>query len=123
MEDFKGKRVPFAPENTLHASVDRSIVFRKKWLDAVQVHLGYRGSGTIWWTEANDVSQPYYQLFDASLGLTRGRFTLQCWGKNLGNTDYDSFYFVSMGNAFLQKGRPLQYGATLRLSLAQSSTR
>jgi len=118
LEDFKGKRVPFAPENTLHASIDRRFSCKGNVLDAVTVHAGYRGCGEIWWTEANDVHQPFYQLLDASFSLTRGRYTLQCWGKNLTNTDYDTFYFVSMGNAFLQKGRPIQYGATLSISLA-----
>lgn len=121
MEDFRGKRVPFAPEHTLHASVDRTFNVQKTMLDAVKVHLGYRGCGTIWWSEANDVSQSYYSLFDASLSLTRGRITLQCWGKNLSNADYNSFYFVSMGNAFLQKGRPLQFGASLNIALTQSN--
>lgn len=119
MEDFKGKRVPFAPENTLHASIDRRFSCKGNILDAVTVHAGYRGCGTIWWTEANDVQQPFYSLLDASVSLSRDRYTLQCWGKNLTNTDYDTFYFISMGNAFLQKGRPLQFGATLSISLAR----
>lgn len=122
LEEFKGKRVPFAPETTLHASIDRGFSFKGTWLDAVTLHAGYRGCGTIWWTEANDARQPFYSLLDASVSLTHGRYILQCWGKNLSNTDYDTFYFVSMGNAFLQKGRPLQCGVKLSIFLTRNST-
>ncbi len=123
MEDLKGKRVPFAPENTVHASIDRRFSCKGNVLDAVTIHAGYRGCGKIWWTETNDAYQSFYQLLDASVSFSRGRYTLQCWGKNLTNTDYDTFYFVSMGNAFLQKGRPIQYGASLSISLTRLSTR
>jgi hypothetical protein len=43
-------------------------------------------------------------------------WSLQLWGKNLTGTRYSTFYFMSMGNEFLQRGRPMQLGATLRLN-------
>lgn len=112
--DYVGKHIPFAPRNTVHAAVDQAIDASLPWLDTVYLHLGYGGCGPIWWTEANDVKQAFYGLLDASVSLTRQNLTLQLWGKNLTNTEYNTFYFVSMGNAFLQKGRPLQAGLTLR---------
>jgi len=119
LTDYSGKRVPFAPEHTLHASVDRYISCKGALVETIDLHLGYSGCGRIWWTEANDVSQPYYQTLDASVGFTKGRISLQCWGKNLTNTDFNTFYFVSMGNAFLQKGKPVQVGLSLRYTLSQ----
>ena len=37
--------------------------------------------------------------------------------ENLTGTRFDTFYFMSMRNEFLQRGRPLQLGATFRLNL------
>jgi len=114
LEDYAGKRIPFVPENTFHASVDRRFKMERGILDYAVLHLGYRGCGRIWWTESNDVCQKYYGMFDASVTFSKNRWSLQCWSKNLTNTDYNTFYFVSMGNTFLQKGRPVQVGVTLK---------
>jgi outer membrane receptor protein involved in Fe transport len=119
--DYAGQRIPFAPQHTFHAAVDQSFPSLTGWLDKVHLHLGYGGCGPIWWTENNDVKQHVYGLLDASLSLSRQRLTLQLWGKNLSNTDYTTFYFVSMGHAFLQKGKPLQTGLTLSWRLDTSS--
>ena len=48
----------------------------------------------------------------ASLSLETKRWSLQVWGKNLTATRYYTFYFMSMGNEFLQRGRPVQAGVT-----------
>lgn len=114
LTDYAGQRIPFAPQNTLHLAVDQSLPVMTGWLDGVNLHLGYGGCGPIWWTEENDVKQDFYGLLDASVSMTRQRLTLQLWGKNLTNADYNTFYFVSMGHAFLQKGKPLQAGFTLK---------
>ena len=63
------------------------------------------------------MKQNFYLLPDASVTLESDKFSVQLWGENLTDTDYDVFYFVSIGNAFLQKGRPRMVGATLRLKL------
>jgi outer membrane receptor protein involved in Fe transport len=115
--DYAGQRIPFAPQNTFHASFDQTLPQPAAWLDVLHLHLGYAGCGPIWWSEDNDVKQALYGLLDASASLTRQRLTLQLWCKNLTNADYNTFYFVSMGHAFLQKGKPLQAGLTLKWRL------
>lgn len=112
VKNYAGKRIPFAPEQTLHISLDHCARWKQNTF--LLTHVGYQGCGEIWWTEDNDVKQPFYGLMDASLTLNHKQWSLQLWGKNLTNTDYNTFYFVSMGNAFLQKGRPFRMGATLK---------
>ena len=75
-----------------------------------------KGIGEIYWDEANSVKQPFYALLSASVRFTKDDFTLDLWGDNLTDTHYNSFYFVSIGNAFLQKGSPARCGVTLRLN-------
>ena len=43
--------------------------------------------------------------------------TLTLWGRNLTNTDYNVFYFKSVGEEFYSKGRPLQAGIRLNINI------
>lgn len=115
--NYKGKRVPYAPGNTLYAGADYDWQLNGRLLKSLRLHVGARGVGDIYWDEANSVKQNFYLLPDASVTLESDKFSVQLWGENLTDTDYDVFYFVSIGNAFLQKGRPRMVGATLRLKL------
>jgi len=74
----------------------------------------YTGIGKIYWTEANTVSQDFYSLVNAKVGVNKGAFGLELWAKNLFNTGYNAFYFYSGGN-FGQSGKPMQLGATLKV--------
>lgn len=67
------------------------------------------------WNEANSVKQSFYALAGASVRLEHERYSLTLWGENLTDTKYNTFYFVSIGNTFLQRGKPLRLGATVRL--------
>jgi len=73
----------------------------------------YTGIGKIYWTEGNDVSQDFYSLVNAKIGVTKGAFGLELWTKNLFDTRYNVFYFYSGGN-YGQQGKPAQVGATLK---------
>ena len=55
-------------------------------------------------TEKEDGDSQYYNW----LGQ------IDFWVRNALNKDYASFYFESMGNGFMQKGRPVQAGIELR---------
>lgn len=76
-----------------------------------------RGAGNIYWDEANSVKQPFYTLLGSSIRLEHEKISLDLWGQNITNTRYDTFYFVSMSNAFVQRGKPYQLGVTLRISI------
>ena len=78
-----------------------------------------RGAGPIYWDDANTVRQKLYATLGAHITIagTDERWSLRLWGENITDTHYDTFYFVSVGKAFLQQGKPWQAGVTLRYSI------
>lgn len=115
IDDFKGKYIPYAPQNTLFAQAQYTFGFGQRLVRSLTLEADVRGTGRIYWNESNTRSQDFYALLGASATLEGDIWSLQIWGRNLTDADYHTFYFMSMGNEFLQRGRPLQAGATLRL--------
>lgn len=116
-EDYKGKYIPYSPQNTMFAGVSYLLPLRASWLDRIIFDANVNGVGDIYWDEANSVKQAFYALLGSSVRLENDVFSLTLWGENLTNTQYNTFYFVSIGNAFLQKSNPTQFGITLRMNL------
>lgn len=110
LNDYRDKYVPYAPQHTLSLSGDYTLNLHSRLLDRITLHAGWRGAGRIYWNESNTLSQPFYGLLSASVGLHRGAVSLEIWGRNLTDCEYDTFYFVSVGNAFMQSGRPRTLG-------------
>lgn len=113
--DYNGNYVPFVPKHTL--SLGGQYIFRINpghWLDRIQVNADYTGAGRIYWTEQNDVSQAFYGTLNGRLSLQKGNGQIDFWVRNVLDKDYAAFYFESMGNGFMQKGRPIQAGIELR---------
>ena len=115
--DFKGKFVPYAPQHTINISGSYERSFYNAIIDHLMATFQYTGVGKIYWTEANDISQDFYSLVNAKLGVTKGKFGLDIWAKNLFNTEYNSFYFSSLKKTYFQVGKPLQMGLTLKMEL------
>ncbi|MBQ8773656.1 MAG: TonB-dependent receptor, partial [Muribaculaceae bacterium] len=118
-EDFSGKKIPYSPENTLYGGANYSVPLRCFIFDSVDLAVNCRAVGDIAWDEANMVSQPFYALLGASVRLNCEKYnmSMDIWGENLTNVQYSTFYFVSIGNAFLQQGKPRRFGITLRMSI------
>lgn len=116
-ENYKGNFVPYAPQNTMFVGGTYTFNFSKCWLEAIVLDANVKGVGRIYWDEANSIYQPFYAQLGTSLTLKHKNYSLQIWGYNITNTNFDTFYFVSIGNAFLQKGKPHQFGATLRINI------
>lgn len=117
IENFSGKFVPYAPQNTLFIQGVWTIPLPHKHIKALVADVSMRGTGKIYWNEQNSLMQNFYALLGASLSLETKRWSLQVWGKNLTATRYYTFYFMSMGNEFLQRGRPVQAGVTFRINI------
>lgn len=115
--DFSGKYVPYVPANTLSASVTYSLPFNHTFFRSLDFNVNVSAYGDIWWNEENSLKQPFYALLGANLALNMKGFSVEFWGKNLTNTKYNTFYFVSMGNAFLQSGKPITFGAKVAVNL------
>ncbi len=116
-EDHSGKRVPYAPANTLFAGATWSRSFSGPALTGLTIQANARGVGRIWWDEANTVSQPFYYTLAASATAEFGNFSAELWADNLTAAQYDTFYFVSIKNAFLQRGPRTSFGLTARWNL------
>lgn len=114
--DYSGKQIPYAPSNTLFASAGYRFPLNLDWLEVITFNVNLNGVGNIYWDEANEVKQPFYALLGGAIRFENKRYSLDVWGENLTSTDYDTFYFVSIGNAFVQRGKPCRYGVTLRFN-------
>lgn len=112
--DYSGNKLPYAPSHTMYASATYSLPLKASWADCLNVMVDCRGAGDMFWDEVNSVRQPFYALLGASLRLEHLRYSIDLWGENLTNTDYRTFYFVSIGHGFYQKGKPTRIGVTLR---------
>ena len=117
INDYKGNYVPYVPKNTLAANASYSFYSLGNVLDMLQFRIGYNGIGKIYWDEENSTSQKFYSLLNSSIYAQKGKVSLELWGKNLTNTNYNAFYFVSVGNRFFSQGKPAEWGATLTLQL------
>lgn len=117
--DYAGCRVPYAPTHTLWAEATHAFILSRtsQWAQSLTLSANVSAAGRIYWNEANTLSQPFYALLGASVTLTGKNYDLQLWGRNLTATRYHTFYFVSIGHEFLQRGHGRQLGATLRLWL------
>ncbi len=116
-ENYSGNFIPYAPKNTIFAAVNYVLPVNRSWLNNVTLDAHMRAVGDIYWNETNDEKQSIYCLPGASVTFNQRHYSLSLWGENLSDTDYRTFYFVSIGNAFFQRGKPLTIGATLRLNI------
>lgn len=110
---YNGNYVPFVPQNTASLTGQYTFFVNKKLIDRLMLSANWKGVGMIYWDEGNRVVQPFYSQLGATLALQKGDFEIKCWGKNLTNTNYTTFYFVSIGNRFCQRGKPRQIGVSL----------
>ena len=117
MGDYSGHYVPYAPQHTLHGLLTAGYMVGHKALQAVTMSVKGDGIGRIYWNEQNDCSQPLYGMLAATIALRWQYVQLELLGKNLTGTRYDVFYFRSMGNDFLQRGKPRELGATVRFEI------
>ena len=110
--NYRGSFIPYVPQHTLMAGADWNVPLKDERY-ALTLHADVRGVGPLYWDEENSVRQDFYALLNASVRLSYDSYALTLWGRNLTDTRYSTFYFVSMKNRFLQQGKPLQFGATL----------
>jgi len=116
-DDFKGNYIPYTPQHTLSVGLQYNKLLRNSWIDQIFASTQLSGAGKIYWTEANDISQPLYAIVNAQAGVRKGIVSVNLWSRNLTNTDYSAFYFESRNRPFMQKGKPLQFGAKVSITL------
>ncbi len=116
-DDYAGNHVPYSPQHTLSGSVNYTWKVGSGLIEAVVFEVGSRALGKIYWNEENTRSQPLYALLDSSVRLEMGKVDLSFWGRNLTNTEYSQFYFMSIGNEFVQCGKPRTMGVRVNINL------
>ncbi|NLO70182.1 MAG: TonB-dependent receptor [Porphyromonadaceae bacterium] len=117
LTDFSGKFVPYAPQHTVNGNLNYARNLDNSFLSQIYGTISYSGIGKIYWVDSNEITEDFYSLIDAKIGVKKNAFGFELWGKNLLNTAYNSFYFESFGNKFFQQGKPLQFGARLTMEL------
>ena len=114
INDYSNKRVPYAPENTINASAQYSLRIGDGFLRYITFSADASAVGKIYWNEQNDSSQDIYCTLDAAVRLSGKNYSLTLRGQNLTDTDYATFYFVSIQHEFLQRAKPARFCATIR---------
>lgn len=112
--DYKGKRLPYAPSNTLFAQAMYDLPCSTTGKYFIRFSVDFNGTGDIYWNEANTLRQKFYGLLGASISYQSPKWSVELWGRNLTCTDYYTFYFKSMGNEFRQRGAPITLGVAVR---------
>ncbi len=115
-EDYAGNYVPYAPMHTLFASAEYMFPVDSRQLKHITFNINSSGAGRIYWNEQNSLSQPFYALLGSELRFSGDNYTLALWGRNICGKEYNTFYFSSMGNEFVQQARLQTYGVTLNLN-------
>lgn len=117
-KSYNGRYVPFVPKHTLNIGGEYAITCSPRSIfDRVVFQANYNAAGRIYWTERNDVSQPFYGTLNWRTNLEIGNAVISFWARNFLNKDYAAFYFETMNKGFRQDGRPVQFGVELRCRL------
>ena len=115
----KQEKSEFNPHWFMQVQAGASYTLRTgwNWLEYVIFRVAANGAGRIYWNEANTFSQPFYALLEASIRFEHRHWAGDAWGRNQTDTRNDSFYFMSIGNSFLQRRRKSNFGETLSITL------
>lgn len=106
--DYSGNVIPYSPSSTLFALAAYSFVFGHPFFRNLEVSVDVAGTGKIVWDEAGEFSQDPYYILGAGLRLGLPHSSVYLRGANLTGTEYDTFYFKSVGNSFFQRGKPFR---------------
>lgn len=117
--DYKDKKVPYVPEHTLSALADYRFDFADSFVKSLTVGANMNAQGKIWWDEANTYSQKFYAVLGAHVSVDLGICTLNLWGRNLTDTNYNTFAFSSKATGkevfMAQRGNPIQIGCDVNI--------
>ena len=115
--DYTGNFIPYIPRHTLALHLGKTFHMNgNRWLDQIKVNATYQGIGKIYWNEKNSHAQPFYSLLSAKVSFVHKLLRLELWGKNMLDQQYEAFYFEALGNKYVQKGRPMQFGVTVSVN-------
>ena len=110
--DYSKNYVPFVPQHTVSAMVDWHI-------GKFTIGANMNGQGKTWWDEANTYAQKFYAVAGAHADYDFGPVLVSLWGRNLTNTNYNTFAVASSAvggtHYFAQKATPIQVGLDVNI--------
>ena len=115
--DCSGNHIPYSPSNTMNIRAGYAFTFPSDIVRSLTLSADLSGIGRIWWDEANTLSQPFYLQIGADIQLSFKWFDLFFRWDNLTGSDFNVFYFKSVGNAFFQTGKPARFMAGISVEI------
>ncbi len=116
-EDYSDNYVPFVPMHTCNVDGAYTFGLKSPFFSSLTLGMNFSGAGKIYWTEDNSASQDFYSCLGARVVLDFKFGEVSLWGKNITDTDYNTFYFESASRGYEQHGRPRQFGIDLKLHI------
>ena len=109
--DYSDKYVPFVPQHTLAANASYQLDIDSKILHSLTFGVNLTAQGKTYWDSANSYGQKFYPLLGASIKADLAPVSIQLWGRNLTNINYNIFaidssfggetcYYAQRGNRF-----------------------
>ena len=118
--DYKDKKVPYVPAHTLSALADYRFDFADSFVKSLTIGVHMNAQGKIWWDEANTYSQKFYAVLGAHACFDLGVCKVNLWGRNLTDTNYNTFAFSSKATGkevfMAQRGNPIQLGCDVNIN-------
>jgi outer membrane receptor protein involved in Fe transport len=115
-EDYSGNYLPYVPKYSFSVGGNYKVDVRASWLDQIRINLSYNGFGKHYWHESNEAYQDFYGLLNHRLSFEKNNIIFSFWGKNILNSQYNSFYFQALGNSYAQIGKPATLGVNLKIA-------
>jgi len=116
--DYKDKKVPFVPQQTLSAHADYRLDLGGV-LRSLTFGANVAAQGKTYWDNDNLYAQDLYATLGAHVDADFGLLTLSLWGRNLTDTNYNTFAVESpmagTTNYYANRGLPRQLGIDLRM--------
>ncbi len=112
--DYKDNIVPFVPEHMMAAVAGYRFDITNSVVRSITLGANVNAMGKIYWDEANTFNQKFYATMGARLSADFGLCTVNLWGRNLTDTKYNTFAFLSRATGqsvySAQRGNPIQAG-------------
>jgi iron complex outermembrane recepter protein len=110
--DATGMETVHTPSFTMHLSAD---YVKPTGVGPFDIAADFYHNDGFFWDPANQVRQPAYSLYNASIGWMNllERYGIRLWGKNLGGATYYSYAIVSTLGRQFSPAAPRTYGFTI----------
>ena len=115
-QDYSGKHIPYAPQNTIYARASYDFTLSGK-LQGIVIGTDWNARGRTWWNEDNSLSDGLHGSLGADFSFRFRKITIFGRLDNLTDARNPVFYFKSVGNSFFQIEKPFRWHIGIRITL------